>query len=280
MSEYAESIAEQYGRAELEEKIFAAYRAAGVDTETLTRDDIASFDEFHIRGREATRELARLAEVEPGTEVLDVESGVGGPARTLAAEFGCRVTGLDLTEEYVRVAELLTERVGLADRVNFEHGDAMEMPFEDDAFDLAWMQHTSMNVADKPRLFAEVRRVLRPGGRLALYEILAGSEESPHFPVPWADDPSVSFLASPEELQSLLARTGFEQVGRRDVTAESLAWFRETIEAVANRPPDAPPPLGLNLLMGETTAEKAENVVRNLEEGRIVVTQAAFEAVE
>lgn len=280
MSEYAESIAEQYGRAELEENIFAAYRAADVDTETLTRDDIASFDEFHIRGREATRELARLAEVEPGTEVLDVESGVGGPARTLAAEFGCRVTGLDLTEEYVRVAELLTERVGLADRVNFEHGDAMEMPFEDDAFDLAWMQHTSMNVADKPRLFAEVRRVLRPGGRLALYEILAGSEESPHFPVPWADDPSVSFLASPEELQSLLARTGFEQVGRRDVTAESLAWFRETIEAVANRPPDAPPPLGLNLLMGETTAEKAENVVRNLEEGRIVVTQAAFEAVE
>jgi len=137
-----------------------------------------------------------------------------------------------------------------------------------------------MNVEDKPELFAQIRRVLRPGGRLALHEICAGSDGSPHFPVPWADDSSLSFLVTPRKLTEMLTTAGFERAAWRDATPESLAWFRETVEAMANRPADAPPPLGLNLLMGDSTAEKANNVVRNLEEERIAVAQGAFETPE
>ena len=225
MQSYERSITDNYGRPDLETAILTAYEEAGTDTARLTRDDIAAFDEFHIGGRDATRTLARFAELRSGSRIVDVGSGVGGPARTLAAEFDCRVTGIDLVEEYCRVAELLTDRVGLDDRVSVHRGNAVDLPFEDGAFDVAWLQHVAMNVEDKERLFAELHRVLRPGGRLALHEIcagpggrlalheiFAGSGGEPHFPVPWADDPSISYLATAEEVSGHLSDAGLREL--------------------------------------------------------------------
>ena len=269
----AQSVDRYYGQPGLGTTILAALERAGKDSERLTRDDLAPFEEFHIGGRPATRELAAVAGLREGMAVLDVGSGVGGPARTLAAEFGCQVTGLDLTEEYCRAAEMLTARVGLGDKVTFRHGDALEMPFDDETFDQVWMQHTSMNIEDKGRLFGEIHRVLRSGGRLALYEIFAGSVARPHFPVPWADDPAISFLLPPEEARRLLGGAGFQELEWNDLTQRSTDLFRQ-LRAAAGQ--GEPPPLGLHLIIDDF-AEKAANLLRNLEEDRIVVAQAVYE---
>ncbi len=280
MNVYAKSINDHYSQAGLGEKILAAYERAGKNVHTLTRDDLSSFDEFHIGGREATRELARLAGLQAGMKVLDLGSGVGGPARTLAAEFGCEVVGLDIVEDYCLAAEMLTARVGLSDSVTFRHGDVMNMPFGEASLDVVWSQHTMMNIADKARLFDEIRRVLRPQGRLALHEVCEGPISAPHFPVPWASDPAISFLVTPEELRHMLGHAGFAELVWKDVTAPSLAWFRQMIANMAARSKDAPQPLGLNLLMGERTAEKAANVVRNLEEDRIRVVEGVLKLMK
>jgi ubiquinone/menaquinone biosynthesis C-methylase UbiE len=273
----SDAINQQYGRPRLTTHILRAFEAMGKDLDRLTLDDLAPVGEFHIRGREATRELARLANLQPGEQVLDVGCGIGGPARTLAAEFGSEVTGLDLTEAYCRTARMLTERVGMKDQVEFVQGNAVDLPFDDARFDVVWMQHTSMNIADKAQLFAEIHRVLRPGGRLALYEIGAGPGGEPHFPVPWADDDTLNFLMPPDTMRQELRVAGFDVQTWHDVTAPCLHWFRDLLTSLADRPPTADPPLGLNLLMGNSTGEKLRNVVRNLEEARIVVVQGIAE---
>ena len=232
----AESINRYYGQPDLSANILAALQRAGKDLNALTRNDLAPFEEFHLRGRAATMELANLAGLSEGMAVLDVGSGIGGPARTLAAEFGCQVTGLDLTEEYCRAAEMLTGRVGLSDKVTIRQGDALDMPFDDEAFDLVWMQHMAMNIEDKERLFGEIRRVLRPGERLALYEIFAGSITPLHFPVPWASDPAISFLVSPTEARQLLAAAGFRELVWTDVTGESIDVLRQLGAAAQSAP--------------------------------------------
>ena len=273
------ALNEHYGVSDLGDEILDALEAAGKDVDALTRDDIASFDEFHIRGLEATREVADLAEVEDHSRVLDVGCGIGGPARTLASEFGCDVVGLDIVEEYCRAATLFTDRVGLTDDVRFQHGNALDLPFEDEEFDVVWFEHTLLNIEAKGVTFEEASRVLRPGGTLALYEICAGPGGEPVFPVPWASDASLSYLDPPERLREIILDRGFDEVAWRDVTGPSLEWFRNVVESMQSRPADAPPPLGLNLLMGAETPTKAANVVRNLEEDRITVVQGAYERV-
>ncbi|MBW2675317.1 MAG: methyltransferase domain-containing protein [Deltaproteobacteria bacterium] len=273
MKEYEQSIIDHYGRADIDAHILEACERAG--KQITLHGDTASFDEFHIRGREATRELAKLAEVHKGMTVLDLGCGVGGPARTLAAEFGCRVWGIDLLDEYCRCAAMLTERVGLAEMVTFRQGDMPDLPFEDQDFDAAWTEHTIMNIEDKGKLFAEIRRILRPNGTFALYEICEGSASPPHFPLPWASDQSISFLAGQDALREMLREAGFEELLWRDVTERSLEWFRGVVAAIKPRKDDAPR-LGLNLLMGKTAADKSKNIIRNLKEDRIRVVQGVF----
>src|SRR5262245_25671173 len=211
-------------------RIIGRLRAKGKDPDALTLDDLAPLDQLHSGGRDATRELARLAGIGPEMNVLDVGGGFGGPARTLASEFGCTVTVLDLTEAFCRAGESLTDRVGLRDRVRFRHGDALAMPFGDGAFDLVWTQHSSMNIPDKDKLYGEVHRVLRPGGRLALHDIMAGPVQPLHFPVLWAEDPSISFLRPPADIRALLKGTGFREVAWIDNSAAISAWWRNTLE--------------------------------------------------
>lgn len=278
-SGYEAALNDHYGVPDLGDEILDALDAAGKDIDALTRDDIASFDEFHIRGLDATREVAEIAGIGDRDRVLDVGCGIGGPARTLAAEFDCDVVGVDVVEEYCLAAALFTDRVGLTDEVRFQHGNALDLPFEDEAFDVVWFEHTLMNIEAKEVVFEEARRVLRPGGTLALYEICAGSGGDTVFPVPWASDASLSNLVKPERLQELVMDIGFDEFAWRDVTEPSLEWFRGVVESMQSRPPAAPQPLGLNLLMGSETPVKAMNVVQNLEEERIVVIQGIYERV-
>ncbi|QRV16393.1 SAM-dependent methyltransferase [Haloterrigena salifodinae] len=271
------ALNEHYGVTDLGDEILAALEAAGKDVDALTRDDIASFDEFHIRGREATREVADLAAVEAHSRVLDIGCGIGGPARTLASEFGCDVVGIDIVEEYCRAATLFTDRVGLTDEVRFQRGNALDLPFEDETFDVVWFEHALLNIEATGAAVEEAGRVCRPGGTLALYEICAGPRGEPVFPVPWASDASLSYLDPPERLREIVLDRGFDEIAWRDVTEPSLEWFRNVVESMRSRPADAPPPLGLNLLLGAETPVKAANVVRNLEEDRINVVQGVYE---
>ncbi len=268
-----DDVAGHYTVPALGERILEVLEATGKDLANLTPSDLAPVDEFHIRGREATEELARLAVAESGIEVLDVGCGIGGSSRFLASAFDCHVTGLDLTEEYCEVATMLSERVGLAARTEFRCASALEMPFPDESFDLVWTEHAQMNIRDKDTLFSEIARVLKYGGRFAFHDIFGGPGGVPHFPVPWAGDESISFLMDPEELRLILQSLELRSLQWVDVTEESLMWFRKNLETVAEQ---GSSPLGVHLLM-EDADLKLQNVARNLEEQRIVVVQAVME---
>jgi ubiquinone/menaquinone biosynthesis C-methylase UbiE len=275
MKKHHKLINDHYRQADLSAHIMAAFDRAG--KRINSHEDTASFDEFHIRGRDATRDLAKLAGVQKGMKVLDIGCGVGGPARTLAAEFGCYVKGIDLIEEYCQTATMLTERVGLGDMVTFQHGDMMELTFEEENHDMVWTEHTIMNIEDKMKLFHGVRRLLRPKGLFALYEICSGNASPPYFPVPWASDPTINFLVTQNELRQMLHQLKFKELQWKDATSVSLKWFQNLVASRSAKPAGTPPPLGLNLLMGKSTAEKGKNMIRNLEEDRIRVVQGVFQ---
>jgi SAM-dependent methyltransferase len=214
------TIREHWERAGLGQVILEALAAADKNLEALTVEDVAPADHFHGGGMPATERLAGLVTPAAGTRVLDVGGGLGGPARTLAARYGCRVTVLDLTDSYVRAGELLTERLRLSDRVDHRVGDALALPFPAGAFDMVWTQNSGMNVPDKERLYAGFHRVLRPGGVLAFQEPMTGPGGPPIFPLMWARDASQSFLRTPDEMRALLEAAGFRVRVWDDVTDE------------------------------------------------------------
>jgi ubiquinone/menaquinone biosynthesis C-methylase UbiE len=279
-------VERHYTRHNLEKTILTALKNAGKNIDQLTVDDLAPIDEFHTRGREATANLASLLNrgLQPNFHVLDVGSGIGGPSRYLASRFGCRVTGLDLVGEYCRVADSLAKRVKLDNLLTYRQGDATHIPFEDATFDVVWTQHASMNIAYKKRLYSEMYRVLKPGGKLAIYDVFKGSNSSNidgssstsiHFPVPWASDPSISHLISEEESRKLLKEVvGFKEVAWEDKTELVVDWIKQMIKRAQT---NGPPPTGLHVLVGPHWSDLVKNLLRNLEEGRIAVAQGIFE---
>ncbi len=213
-------MTDYWERKDLGERMLAALAAAGKNIDALTVADMAITDQFHGGGKPATDRLARLLDPKPGTRVLDV-GGAGGPARTLAVEFGCHVTVIDLTTSFVRAGQMLTTRLGLTDRVSHQVGNALELPFESGTFDVVWTQNSGMSIADKARLYAGLHHVLRAGGRLALQEPVAGPVQPPIYPLMWARDPSdASLLVTPAELRAHIERAGFTVRTWDDVSAE------------------------------------------------------------
>lgn len=274
MGNVREHVEKHYGRGRILDSVIAALRETGKDLDRLRPEDLAPVDEFHIRGREATVELARRASLKPGSHVLDVGCGLGGSARYLAAEHQCQVTGIDLTQEYVDTANALAGMVGLSDKVAFRQASALDMPFDDGAFDVVWTEHVQMNIADKHGFYRELGRVTRPKGVLLFHDIFQGTGGPLHYPVPWAEEPSISFLAAPDEVRKTLEALGFLIRDWVDKSEPSLQWFVSAIEKLKV---SGPPPLGLHLLMGDTARTKFENNLRNLREGRFVVYQAHAE---
>ena len=267
------AVQRHYTRFDLAERIIDALRQSDADLDALTLDDLGPIDEFHILGREATSELAELGALSPGTSVLDVGCGIGGPSRVLAARYGCRVTGIDLVGEYCRVATMLADRVCQGQSVRYCQASALDVPFGDGTFDVVWTQHASMNIVDKQRLYDEMFRVVRPGGRLLLYDIVAGPGGPIHFPVPWARDPTISCLVTAEQLEDGLRATGFDVTTWQDLTAPVREWFRK-MRGRARSP--AAPPSGPSILLGSAWETMTGNMVTNFEERRVGVVRAVL----
>ena len=265
-----EAIQTHYSRPDIGSVILAVLEKAGKNVNCLTPEDLAPIDEFHIRGRAATLELARAVGLDAHQRVLDVGSGVGGTARCLAKEFSCHVTGIDLTDEYCRAAAMLSAKVGLSGLVDYQQGDATHLPFDDGVFDVVWTEHVAMNIPNKPQLYKEMHRVLKPGGSLAIYDVLAGPSGPVLFPVPWARTPDTSFLVQPSELRKFLEEAGFTISDWSDTTDIACTWFVTLAEKIRK---EGFPPLGFHVLLGADFQAMAQNQGRNLQEGRIVLGQ-------
>ena len=271
MIDHSESVVRHYSASHLTQKIADIMSHTLPNDRPLTANDLASIDQFHTRGIAATVELARLAGVNQHTRVLDAGCGLGGPARYLAATYNCTVLGVDLSPDFIDAAKYLSKRSGLIDRTDFRVGDALNLPADDGAYDLVWMQHVAMNIADRDRLYREIHRVLRPGGRLALFDVVSRDGQI-HFPVPWSRTPETSFLLTSAQTRYALANVGFTVLEWNDDTDLAKAWFRE----LAASPP-TPRGASLGIVMGADFPELIRNLGRNLAEGRVGTLSAVLE---
>jgi ubiquinone/menaquinone biosynthesis C-methylase UbiE len=268
MSDNLDAVREHYGAVGLSDRLRGMLGESTGTDRSLDPGQLM-FDHFHTRGLQATAELAELTGIAPDSAVLDVGSGIGGPARYLAASYGCSVSGVDTSAPFVEAARYLTERTGQADRVRFEVGSALDLPFPSARFDVALLQHVAMNIADRSGLYGEIRRVLRPDGKFATYDIVT-RDGSVHYPVPWALTPATSFLLSAEETRDSIERAGFRLLELRDDSAKAQEWATN----LRNNPPPLSATVGL--ITGAAFADVTGNLVRSLLEGKIGVLTAVF----
>src|SRR5215510_6298888 len=271
MTDVIDSVRDHYRATGLTERLKTALAALGPEDQQLTSQQLAALDQFHTRGLAATAELGKLAGVTAGMSVLDVGSGVGGPARFLAATYGCQVTGVDLSEPFVDAARYLTERTGQSAQVSFQTASALELPFDDGSFDVVLLQHVAMNIAERAPLYREIRRVLKPGGRFATFDVVLNGGE-PHYPVPWARTPATSFLLSAAATREAIEPAGFRTLAWQDDTEAAKAWISHLR---ASGPPPSP---NLGVVMGPDFAQLAANLGRNLMEGRLGILTAVLQA--
>jgi len=261
-------VAAHYSRGSLLSRLNAALAEDGVDPDRPSMDALAPYDQFHGRGLEATLEIAGLMQAGPTDHILDIGSGIGGPARYFANRFGCRVTGIDLTPEFCDVARHLTRLLKLEDRITFEVGDALAMPFDSASFDGAYSMNVSMNIADKNAFYREIRRVLKPGSWLVLSEIAKGDGGELDYPTPWASSARTSFLSTPEQTRRGLSEAGFD-VTRLHSTLEEARAYGARVRAMVERG-EKPPHRAVMLIHGEMATAAMANTSRGLQEGRIV----------
>jgi sarcosine/dimethylglycine N-methyltransferase len=264
-------IAAQYATGMSRQNIERALLDAGKDLDHLTPADLGPLEDFHTMGRYATGQLVDLVRIGGDDKVLDAGTGIGGTARLVADRFGCQVTAVDLTEEFCETSRWLNHLVGLDDVISVQQADVTELPFRDATFDVVFSQHVQMNVADKPRLYREARRVLVDDGVLAIWDIAAGSAAQPDYPLPWADRPAVSHLASPDQLRSALQSAGFTVEHWNDKTEEAA----ELMRTMLTMPPN---PLGLHAFVSDF-AQKATHLTGALSDGRLRAIQGVARAI-
>jgi sarcosine/dimethylglycine N-methyltransferase len=271
MTDVLDTVRDHYRATGLTERLKTALSTLGTEDQRLTPQQLGALDQFHTRGLAATAELAKLAGITADMSVLDVGAGIGGPARFVAAACGCRVTGVDLSEPFVDAARYLTERAGQSGQVSFQTASALELPFDNGRFDVALLQHVAMNIADRARLYRELRRVLKPGGRFATFDVVLMTGE-PHYPVPWARTPATSFLLTAGATREAIEPAGFRKLAWQDDTEAAKAWVAQLRES---GPPPSP---NLGVVIGPDFAQLATNLGRNLLEGRLGILTAVFEA--
>jgi SAM-dependent methyltransferase len=265
-----QQVATHYTHGSLLPTILGALKQMGKDPERFAAMDLSTGDELHLGWLPATKALAKDLGLAPGMHVLDVGSGIGGPARYFAEGHKCRVTGIDLTEEFVQSAAELTRRCGLSALVTFRQGSALDLPFEAGTFDAATLIHVGMNIPDKARLFAEVRRVLKPGALFGVYEVMHAGEGDLPYPMPWAMTVETSFVETPETYRRLLGGAGFKierEENRRTFVLDLAREMKAKIEK------DGMPALNQHALLGPTARERLGNVMATLERGAIAPIQ-------
>lgn len=272
MSHLNERIEQQYHHTGLFEFILERLKEQGVDINNVSRQDIAPVDEFHLRGAEASKELVEEFELK-NSHVLDVGCGIGGPCRMFAEEFNCDATGVDISAEFVKTARQLSLLTGLNDKTTFLQADACNLPIDDHAFDVVWTQHVQMNIKDKTTFCQEIHRVLKPGGMLMYYDIFSQNGHDVNYPVPWADDPSISFLSTTGALHEILGDLKMEKVKIIDHTAKAIDFLNGVFEKIQAK---GPPKMGLNALLGGATREKLTNVYQGLQQQKIKVESGVF----
>jgi len=271
-----DTVIGHYGSAAIIERIRAGLARLGIAPDAVTAADLKPVDEFHIGGAAATRELLDQIALRAGMQVLDIGSGIGGTPRFVAETTGCSVTGVDLTPVFVEVAVALSEMVGLAGRTRFVVGSALDLPLGESSFDAALMLHVGMNIPDKAGLMAEAARVLRPGARFAVYDVMRTGDDGIVFPVPWSETPEASFLASPDAYAAAAKSAGFTVEATRDRRAYALDFFATMRRRMAAA--DGPPALGLHILLGETANAKFANMADNIAAGRFAPVEMILRA--
>ena len=264
---YSDKISKHYHHGNLLSAIKAGLEKQGIKPENASVEDLGPVDEFHIGGRLASVHFLDQLEITAPQNILDIGCGLGGSARFVAKNYGAKVTGIDLTPEYIETGKALCGWVGLSDRIELLQGNAQALPFQDASFDGAYMMHVGMNIEDKSAMFAELSRVLKPGAKLGIYDIMATSDDDLIYPVPWATTSETSWLAKPKDYRAALENNGLHVVKETDRHDFAIDFFAKMKAASAAA--DGPPPLGLHVLMQQTTAEKIPNMVANLAAGRI-----------
>ena len=270
-----QTVSAHYSNKDLLEKIYRGLEQLGFDKNQLTQSDLSSVDEFHIGGSEGTLLLAEKLSLTTSSKVLDIGCGIGGPARLLSSVIGCKVSGIDLTADYVNAGNELTNQVGLSNSVNLVNASALDVPFPDDSFDVSYMIHVGMNIVDKETLFSEAYRVTKPGGVFGIYDVmLAGSEEL-QYPLPWAEKKEGSAISSVEDYNLALTKVGFSLTYEEDKTDFAIDFFEKMSITMSSS--DGPSPVGLHLLMGELTKQKIGNMAYLIKSGviapRIIISK-------
>jgi sarcosine/dimethylglycine N-methyltransferase len=263
-----------YGEGSFEQRATDLLAREGLDHDGLAWFDLARLDHFHTGGLEATKRLAELIAPTPGQHILDVGSGLGGPARYIAATYGCHVTGIDLTSDFVRVATIMTGYAGMANKNKFVVGNALAMPFDDGEFDGAYSQHVAMNIADRAGLYREIRRVLKPGSSFAVHDVLAGNGEPVEYPMPWATTAAESHLISETEMHHLVTAAGFSHIDAIDMTEIAKVFFT----AMAAAPQDPNAPANLSAFLGPEFVANIMNLRRQTFDGRVRMGMALYRA--